>query len=117
MFHWHKKKLLENKSQVSSNLPVPLAQIQIDNAIMHCCCALTPKAFEALVKNTRLPFIVWYKALWFVQHSPEGVERVNTAKLAEEVGVSWPTAKNIKRKVTRLLLDENVGDVHGHRNE
>lgn len=76
-----------------------LPTFTVNSAILHCCCSVTPEAFDKLMAASTLPFRVWYRALWAIQHDPD----ITNRQLEEKLGVSFPTAMKMRRKIADLL--------------
>lgn len=99
-------KFSQNQEVVKQQPPpalVPVVDMHVEQGIVHCCCSFSPEIFERLTSNSRLPFQVWYKALWIVQHYQAGANDVPVRLLERELGISFPTAQIVKKKILNIL--------------
>lgn len=108
-FNIRKKKQLESNNHLTSkeiqeNDATP-SQVRgfFQEGVVHCCCSVSPEALENLAHHSKLDFLTWYKALWYMQHQPIPLEQINVRGLKDALKVSWPTAKTIKQKIILLL--------------
>jgi hypothetical protein len=62
---------------------------------------LSPEVLEQIVpERTRLPWIVWYKAIYIVCNNPE----LNPNKLSGMLDVSHPTAKSMQALIRSRMV-------------
>lgn len=112
MWFWKKRdqvKTRKNEINIKSNsdishTPNEDVQFVVKEGLLHCCCSLSPEAFKQMMGNSRLPFATWYQGLWLVQHN----EKIHVAELANELGISWIIAKNMKHQILTLLSDIHI---------
>jgi transposase len=73
-------------------------------ACQHCGHQLYPLA-QTPMKDTKLPLVAWYYAIFLFSVSKNGV---SSKELQRQLGVSYPTAHRIHKKLRGLMVDQDM---------